>query len=116
MKTLLMALVMVATTNAMAAEKIQNCFTAKNVKKGQFIVQMNENLSFNESSQVGHQMGLLGLAQMGAGGSSLLLVESAYPMDELSRSQQATILDGLQKLLNSGALESVTCNGLMKAL
>lgn len=115
MKMLLMGMALLVSTNTFAAGKVPNCFTAKNVKKGQFIIMLNENLTFNESSQVGHEIGLLGLAQMG-GGSSTMLAEPAYPMYELSRSQQAMIIDGLQALVNDGAIEVVTCNGLMKAL
>ena len=112
MKTLLIALTMTVSASAFAGGNVQNCFTAGNVRPGEFIVKLNEGLSFNEQNQIVHQIGLLGMAIISTSQSNILLLEPADGRSDVATRDQVRIISGLQGLLDGGELDFVTCNGI----
>lgn len=108
-----LALALLLTATQASAASVPDCYRAKNVVRGQFLILLAEGLSQAERVSISVALGDLDLSIAGSVGDDTLLVERAA-LSQLSRKEELATLAGLEKLIGQG-VEAVGCNGLSRA-
>lgn len=115
MKALLALALLLATTQTSMASSpsVPDCYRAKNVIRGQFLVLLTEGLSKADRTTISIALGDLDLGVVGTVGDDTLLGERAA-LSQLSRKEELATLAGLQALIGQG-VDAIGCNGLSRS-
>lgn len=111
MRFVLCLMVLTSVTSAFAVE---NCFTAPDVVRGQFLVGVKDDATYTSRYNLENAITDLGLS-ITVSSQSLMYVEKASAT-VLSKAQENEIIEGLTQIeTTSPALSFIECNGIVSA-